>query len=131
ETMFGRRRYFRMLQRTGDDRASAVVRARMEREAINMPVQGTNADIIKRAMIRLPGRLRDASYQARLILQVHDELVLEVPDAEIVPVAALVCEVMESAATLDVPLKTEARAGLNWTDMQPVEEWQAARADIK
>ncbi len=127
ETIFGRRRYFRMLQHTGDDRASAVVRARMEREAINMPVQGTNADIIKHAMIRLPDRLRARGYQARLILQVHDELVLEVPDAEIVPVAALVCEVMEAAGTLDVPLKTEAKVGLNWTDMQPLEDWQAAR----
>ncbi len=127
ETIFGRRRYFRMLQHTGDDRASAVVRARMEREAINMPVQGTNADIIKHAMIRLPDRLRTGGFQARLILQVHDELVLEVPDAEIVPVAALVCEVMEAAGTLDVPLKTEAKVGLNWTDMQPLEEWQAAK----
>ena len=130
ETMFGRRRYFKMLQRTGNERASAVVRARMEREAINMPVQGTNADIIKRAMVRLPGELKLAGYQARLILQVHDELVLEVPDSEVVPVAALVQHVMESSATLDVPLKTEAKVGHNWIDMQSVEDWEKSASTV-
>ena len=126
ETMFGRRRYFRLLQQTGADRVSAVLKARIEREAINMPIQGTNADIIKRAMIVLPQKLREAGFAARLILQVHDELVLEVPDAEIYPVTALVQQVMESAATLDVPLATEAKVGLNWAEMTPVEVAGAA-----
>jgi len=121
ETMFGRRRNFKLLQQTGSDRVSAVLKARLEREAINMPIQGTNADIIKRAMIVLPEKLRAAGYSARLILQVHDELVLEVPDAEISPVTALVRQVMEEAAILEVPLRTEAKVGLNWAEMTPVE----------
>ncbi len=121
ETMFGRRRSFKLLQRNAEDRIGAATRARLEREAINMPVQGTNADIIKRAMIWLPDRLRAGGYQARLILQVHDELVLEVPDDEIREVAALVQEVMESAAVLEVPLKTEAKFGPNWTDMEALD----------
>ena len=122
ETLFGRRRHFPALQNTTKDRISSQARARAKREAINMPVQGTNADIIKRAMIRLPAHLQAAGYQAKLILQVHDELVLEVPDAEIAGVAALVRTVMESAATLDVPLHTEAKVGLNWSDMTLIDE---------
>ncbi len=125
ETLFGRRRDFSILKNNGADRISSIARARAKREAINMPIQGTNADIIKRAMIRLPERLRAEKYQARLILQVHDELVLDVPDAEIAPVAALTREIMEAAAVLDVPLATEAKVGLNWNDMTPVDTWLA------
>jgi DNA polymerase I len=117
ETMFGRRREFKALQNTGTDQVSSIARARAEREAINMPVQGTNADIIKRAMIELPERLEMANLHAILILQVHDELVLEVPDAEVEATAALVQDVMSSAATLSVPLGTEAKVGDNWADM--------------
>ncbi len=129
ETMFGRRREFAAFKDTGGDRVSSVARARAEREAINMPVQGTNADIIKKAMNELPGRLSAAGYHAQLILQVHDELVLEVPSGEVKAVAALVQQVMSSAATLDVPLATEARVGLNWTDMVLVEEWTETEAE--
>jgi len=123
ETMFGRRRYFPSLQNSANDRTSSQARARAKREAINMPVQGTNADIIKRAMILLPDRLKAEGYAARLILQVHDELVLEVPQAEVVKVAALVRQVMEAAATLDVPLATEAKVGLNWSEMTLIDAW--------
>jgi len=129
ETMFGRRREFAAFKDTGGERVSSVARARAEREAINMPVQGTNADIIKKAMNELPRRLSAAGYHAQLILQVHDELVLEVPNGEVKAVAALVQEVMSSAATLDVPLATEARVGLNWTDMVLVEEWTEPEAE--
>ncbi len=123
ETLFGRRRDFKVLQTSGNDRVSSQARARAEREAINMPIQGTNADIIKKAMVTLQNALTSHNFKACLILQVHDELVLEVPDNEIEVVAALTRHIMESAATLTVPLRTEAKVGLNWSDMTLIEEW--------
>ncbi|MCC7447551.1 MAG: DNA polymerase I [Anaerolineae bacterium] len=121
ETMRGRRRYFPGLGSGSSVPVSSVIRARAEREAINMPVQGTAADIIKIAMIQLSARLKAERPRARLILQVHDELVLEVPDDDIPGTAALVCEVMEHAVEMAVPLRVEANVGLNWAEMQPVE----------
>ncbi len=123
ETLLGRRRHFPLLKSGASTRGAAVQRARAEREAINMPVQGTAADIMKLAMIEVSARLKAERPNARLILQVHDELVLEVPDDEIVQTAALVLNVMENVVKLDdVPLKAEAQAGLNWAEMHPVEE---------
>jgi DNA polymerase-1 len=90
--------------------------------AINAPIQGTAADIIKIAMNRLWRRLREGGYQARMILQVHDELVLEVPKDELAEVAPLVCAVMEQAFTLDAPLRVDMKVGQNWLDMEP---WSA------
>lgn len=117
ETLRGRRRDFSIL---ADPTLRHVERARLEREAINMPVQGTAADIIKIAMIRVSERLKVEHSRARLILQVHDELVLEVPDEDIMATAALVREVMEAAFKLNVPLRADANVGLNWTEMQPI-----------
>src|SRR5262249_55876728 len=122
ETLMGRRRYFPGLGSGDSTHVASVVRARAEREAINMPVQGTAADIIKIAMIHLSARLKAERPRARLILQVHDELVLEVPDDDIAETAALVREVMESAVTLTVPLRAEANVGLNWAEMEEVGE---------
>jgi DNA polymerase-1 len=119
ETLFGRRRYFPQLAPTASG-IPEVNRARAEREAINAPIQGTAADVIKIAMIRLPPALAEAGLQARMLLQVHDELVLEVPQHEVEPTVALVKSVMESAASLQVPLKTDAKIGRSWTDMQPI-----------
>jgi DNA polymerase-1 len=118
ETLLGRRRGFQILQSPA---ASAVVRQRAEREAINMPIQGTAADIIKIAMVNLAKALREPRYRAQMILQVHDELVLEVPDEELEPVALLVVQTMESAMALKVPLKADASVGLNWQEMTPLE----------
>jgi DNA polymerase I len=119
ESLLGRRRYFPGL---GDgSRVASQLRARAEREAINMPIQGTAADIVKIAMIRLSARLKAEMPRARLILQVHDELVLEVPEDEIEATSAIVCEVMENAVKLTVPLKVEANVGQNWSEMEPVE----------
>jgi DNA polymerase-1 len=120
ETQFGRRRYFPGLGAGTTDRAASAVRSRAEREAINMPIQGTAADIIKIAMIRLSEQLKAKKSHARLILQVHDELVLEVPDDDLPATAALVCQVMEGAMKLVVPLKVEANVGLNWAEMEPL-----------
>lgn len=116
ETLLGRRRYFPALKHLTDRNQ----RNREEREAINAPIQGTAADIIKIAMVRLPPALRSAGLSARLILQVHDELVLECPQAELHPTAALVQEVMSQAYPLKVPLSTDVRWGVNWGDMQPL-----------
>jgi DNA polymerase-1 len=119
ETLLGRRRYFPQLT-SGAVALPEVARARAEREAINAPIQGTAADIIKLAMIRLPAALERAGLGARLLLQVHDELVLECPEAELGPTASLVQQVMQQAVTLQVPLKTDAKAGSNWADMSPL-----------
>jgi DNA polymerase-1 len=116
ETLLGRRRYFPALK-TLTDRNQ---RGREEREAINAPIQGTAADIMKIAMIRLPAALAEAHLSARLILQVHDELVLECPLAELAQTAGLVQRVMGEAYELHVPLQTEARYGQNWGQMAPI-----------
>ncbi len=129
ETLRGRRRYFPGLGSGSGVPVSSVIRARAEREAINMPVQGTAADIIKIAMIQLSARLKAERPRARLILQVHDELVLEVPDDDIPATAELVCEVMEHAVELAVPLRVEASVGLNWAEMKPVEAATTGNAD--
>jgi DNA polymerase-1 len=92
-----------------------------ERMAVNMPVQGTAADIMKIAMIRLSDQLRETGVKARLLLQVHDELVLEVDHSELERVAGLVCETMESAAELRVPLAVDVAAGQNWEELTPIE----------
>ena len=89
----------------------------MERQAINAPIQGTAADIMKIAMIRLHHELRDGGYRARMLLQVHDELVIECPDQEIEAVVALVRQCMQSAYTLRVPLKVDVEVGPNWRDL--------------
>ena len=116
ETLFGRRRYFPVFKSSmGGANRQAVQRA--EREAVNHPIQGTAADIIKYAMIRLHGTLK-ARYRARLLLQVHDELLLEVPREEIDEVRDLVVDVMSSAFELDVPLKVEAETGSNWLELK-------------
>ena len=91
-------------------------RAYAERQAINAPLQGGAADIIKRAMVRLPAALRAAGSRSRLLLQVHDELLFEAPEEEAAALSDLVRQVMESAATLSVPLVVETGTGRNWAE---------------
>jgi DNA polymerase-1 len=88
-----------------------------ERMASNAPIQGTASDIIKLAMVRLARVLAERGLRARMLLQVHDELLLEVPEAEREAVRALVPEVMESVMTLDVPLRVEVKEGLDWSEV--------------
>ena len=90
------------------------MRAFAERAAINAPLQGGAADIIKRAMIRLPAALKAGHLDSRMLLQVHDELLFEVPDKEIDKTTDVAREVMEGAATLSVPLVVETGVGDNW-----------------
>jgi DNA polymerase-1 len=112
-TLFGRRIHIPEIKSKQFGRRSFS-----ERAAINAPIQGSAADIIKRAMIRLPRALADAGLNARMLLQVHDELLFEVPHDEVEATSACVREVMEGAAspavTLDVPLVAEAGTGPDW-----------------
>jgi DNA polymerase-1 len=114
ETLLGRRRYFPGLKTQADRNR----RMREEREAINAPIQGTAADIMKIAMLRVPPALEEAGLSAKMTLQVHDEVVLECPVAELSETAAFVQKVMEHAFELKVPLRTEARYGENWGQME-------------
>ncbi|MFP3854926.1 MAG: DNA polymerase I, partial [Anaerolineales bacterium] len=108
ETLRGRRRYFPQLEEGGPP-VSQQAKNRAEREAINAPIQGTAADIIKEAMIQLPAHLESEGLDARMLLQVHDELVLEVPESQLDETLELVQRVMQGAEELAIPLKTEAK----------------------
>jgi DNA polymerase-1 len=116
ETLLGRRRYFPEL-RSGS-RAHRNVRASAQRMAINAPIQGSAADIIKIAMIRLHRALKERGLKSGMTLQVHDELVLEVPQDELEVVAPLVKSIMEGAFQLDAPLKVDMKVGRNWLEMK-------------
>ncbi len=109
ETLFGRRRYLPELSSK-----SFALRSFGERAAMNTPVQGTAADIIKIAMLRVWRRLRDEGYKSKLILQIHDELILEAPLDEQEAVTCLLTEEMEGALKMDAPLVAEAHAGHDW-----------------
>ncbi|GBF57963.1 DNA polymerase I [Candidatus Phycosocius bacilliformis] len=115
ETIFGRRCWV-----PGIHAKSQAEQAFAERQAINAPLQGAAADIIKRAMIRLPAALKEAGLSARMLLQVHDELVFEAPASQAEATCALVAKVMERAAlpavALTVPLVVEARAASTWAE---------------
>jgi DNA polymerase-1 len=117
ETLLGRRRYFPALQA----KTNPQLKNREEREAINAPIQGTAADIMKIAMLKIPSALKKAKLKAKMLLQVHDELVLECPKAELEKTAKVVKETMANAYQLDIPLSTEARYGDNWGEMKVIE----------
>jgi DNA polymerase-1 len=114
ETLLGRRRYFPNLATT----TNVNVRNREEREAINAPIQGTAADILKIAMINLASALQKSQLKAKILLQVHDELLLEVPENERQETTKLVQSIMENAYKLSIPLSTEARWGKNWGSLE-------------
>jgi DNA polymerase-1 len=114
-TMMGRKRYFPTL---GSQR-NYNLRAREEREAINAPVQGTAADIMKKAMIDVYAMLKKTMPEVKMLLQVHDELLLECPLEQLEKARASVQKVMENAVKLSIPLLTEAKSGENWGEMTP------------
>jgi len=118
ETLLGRRRYFPNLQKGTNN----ALRQREEREAINAPIQGTAADIIKLAMIQLPPAFKQANLHGDLLLQIHDELIFEVPKDELEITVRVAREVMEHTMQLDVPLVTEARIGDNWGELEPLSD---------
>lgn len=110
-TLLNRRRYLPDLHH-----ANRVIRAEAERMAVNTPIQGTAADLIKLAMIRIHHRLRDEGSKARMLLQVHDELLFEVPEEDAESLVPLIREEMEGVYPLDVPLKVDVHQGRNWEE---------------
>ncbi len=110
ETLLGRRRYFPRLATTTDHN----LRRREEREAINAPIQGTAADIMKLAMIAVSEKLEKSNLTSRILLQVHDELMLEAPESEVYKTIKLVKSAMEDVYSLEIPLTTDAQYGKNW-----------------
>jgi len=112
QTLLGRRRYIPEL-----DSSNRQVREAAERMAVNMPVQGTAADIIKLAMIDLQREIDKRGLRSKMILQVHDELLFEVPPEEVEQVKGLMKETMSQAMELSVPLKVEVKVGKNWGEM--------------
>ena len=111
ETLFHRRRALPELKSSNFN-----LREFGKRVALNMPVQGTAADIMKLAMLRVHDRLHREGLRARLLMQVHDELIVECPEAEREQVARILTEEMEHAATLSVPLTVDAHWGKNWLE---------------
>ncbi|MDP2905628.1 MAG: DNA polymerase, partial [Candidatus Omnitrophota bacterium] len=89
-----------------------------ERPAVNTPIQGTAADLIKMAMIQIHGLLKAESLRAKMVLQVHDELVFDVPHEELKQVAALVRQSMENVLELKVPIRVDIKSGKNWLEME-------------
>ncbi|MBN1401267.1 MAG: DNA polymerase I [Anaerolineae bacterium] len=116
ETVMGRRRLFPELKNAPRSQAARAA----ERAAVNMPIQGSAADIIKLAMIELHEHLAEGGLAAQLVLQVHDELVLEVPEEELSETRELVVGIMSQAYKLDVPLKVDAAVGQNWMEMKSI-----------
>ncbi len=109
ETLFGRKRYIAEI-----DSSMPMLRAAAERIAINMPVQGTAADLMKMAMIQLNDEIKKISPDAKMLLQVHDEVVFEIPNEDIDKISKKVKDVMESVYTLKVPIKADVLVGKNW-----------------
>src|SRR5579883_1278870 len=115
-TLYGRKRFFPDMHMLPHNERLAL-----EREAINMPIQGGNADLIKIAMLRIQHTLAEKGLQTRMILQVHDELVFEVPIEELGQAKYFVKRQMENVAKLDVPIKVELKVGKNWFEAEPME----------
>jgi DNA polymerase-1 len=116
-TLYGRvRRFPDLVAGSGASRLTRPMRDTLLRQAVNATVQGTGADIVKRAMVVLDARLRAGGFRSRLLLQVHDELLLEAPPEELANLGALVREVMENAVQLSVPLKVDARTADSWAE---------------
>jgi DNA polymerase-1 len=98
---------------------NANIRKAAEREAINMPIQGTASDIVKMAMLKVASEFERSGLEARLLMQVHDELLVEAPEGEAETVAGILKQEMESAVSLDVPLVADLGVGSNWMDAKP------------
>ncbi len=113
QTLLGRRRFIPEI-----NSSNRQVREAAERMAINMPVQGTSADIIKVAMINLDREIAQRQLKSKMLLQVHDELIFEVPEAELEEMRQMVPEIMSTALELSVPLKVDIKAGTNWGEME-------------
>jgi DNA polymerase-1 len=110
-TLFNRRRYLPDISHNNNR-----IRSEAERMAVNTPIQGTAADLIKKAMIQIHNRLAEGRFQSKMLLQVHDELVLEVPEEETDRLISMIRGEMEGVYPLRVPLKVDVNKGLNWDE---------------
>jgi len=124
KTLLGRRRAIPELEARNPS-----LRAAGERMAINMPIQGTAADIMKIAMIRVAEALEREGFAARMLLQVHDELVFDLPRDEVDRLAPVIRSTMESAMPLDVPLVVDLKVGDSWEGMRPLTRADAIAAE--
>ena len=115
ETLLGRRRFLPQIN-------SSNFQARLgaERMAVNMPVQGTAADVMKKAMLHIDSGLKDRELRGRMLLQVHDELIFELPGAEVDDLVSLLQDTMPTAIQMVVPLQIDVRRGSNWRDLEPL-----------
>jgi len=113
QTVLGRRRYI-----AGINASNYQVKSEAQRMAINMPVQGTASDIIKVAMTQIQRRINELELKAKMILQVHDELVFEVPQSELMEIRGIVQQIMPNAIKLSVPVKVDIKIGANWGEME-------------
>jgi DNA polymerase-1 len=116
-TLMGRRRHFPQI-----NSSNRLVRQETERSAVNTPLQGTAADIIKKAMLEVEAALKQADLSARMLLQLHDELLLEAPRDEVQHTAKVVRQAMEEVVSLKIPLVVDLRAGNNWGEMHSLEK---------
>jgi DNA polymerase-1 len=123
-TLLGRKRQIPELTS-----ANRALRSAGERMAINMPIQGTAADIMKIAMIRTDRALREGGFRARVVLSVHDELLIETPRDEVERLVPVLREAMEGALPLSVPLTVEAKVGDSWEGMTPISRRDVALAE--
>jgi len=110
-TLLGRRRFIADINSRNFNQRSFA-----ERIAVNTPIQGTSADMIKLAMIRVADRIKRENLAARMILQVHDELIFDVPPGELEVLPPLVVEEMQNAMPLDIPVKVDVETGGNWSE---------------
>ncbi|MBA7667541.1 DNA polymerase I [subsurface metagenome] len=113
QTLLGRRRFIPEI-----NSSNRQVREAAERMAINMPVQGTSADVIKVAMINLHREMDKRQLKSKMLIQVHDELIFEVPEEELEEMKTLVPQIMSTALKLSVPLKVDIKTGNNWGEME-------------
>jgi len=115
-TLMGRRRYIPEI-----NSKNMGIRQFAERQAVNTPIQGTASDLIKMAMVKISKQIQDDSLASKMILQIHDELVFDLPTVELKILTKLVKEEMEQVKKLDVPIKIDMKKGMNWLDMEAVE----------
>ena len=115
ETLLGRKRYIPEI-----NSSNFQIRSSGERMAVNMPIQGTSADIIKISMINIHESINKLGLETKMIIQVHDELIFETPENEAVQLASILNEFMPNAVKLSVPLDIEIKTGVNWSDMEPI-----------
>ncbi|MFA4889007.1 MAG: DNA polymerase I [Candidatus Omnitrophota bacterium] len=114
-TLLGRRRYIPEINNKNQG-----IRQFAQRQAVNAPIQGSASDLIKLAMVKIHGELIEKKLEAKMIMQIHDELVFNLPERELSQAAELVRERMENVLELDVPVKVEIKKGKNWLDMEPI-----------